>query len=133
MVENPRARMKPENERHTNRPELKALRRDLRNHATPAERALWQMLKERRLHSRKFRRQHSVGRYVLDFYCPEEKLAVELDGGVHDDPLRWMADTQRQAALEALGLRVVRFENREVLQTPDLVVEGITRHFKPRR
>ena len=120
-------------ERHTNRPELKALRKDLRNHATPAEAVLWKMLKGRQLHGRKFRRQHSIGRYILDFYCPEAKLAVELDGDVHADPLRWEADTRRQQELEERGLRVARFSNSEVLKTPDLVAEAISMHFQPDR
>ncbi len=117
--------------RHTNLPALKAIRRDLRNHATPSERALWQMLKQRQLHGRKFRRQHSVGRYVLDFYCPAERLAIELDGAVHDDPLRRAYDTARQAALESLGVRVLRFENRELLSTPDVVAAAIAARFLP--
>ena len=72
--------------RYANLKALRPIRRDLRNHATAAERALWQMLKGRQLHGRKFRRQRSVGAYVLDFYCPSERLAVEVDGSVHDDP-----------------------------------------------
>ncbi|MEP0547190.1 MAG: DUF559 domain-containing protein [Rhodothermales bacterium] len=120
-------------ERHTNRPDLKPIRRDLRNNPTSAERALWQMLKGRRLHDRKFRRQHSVSRYVLDFYCPAEKLAVELDGAVHDDPLRHEYDTKRQAELEALGIAVLRFRNRDVLKTPDTVLATISARFREGR
>ncbi len=130
MVETDGTTMQNASERHTNRSEIKSLRRDLRNNPTPAERTLWQMLKGRRLHGRKFRRQHSVGRYIPDFYCPEEKVAVELDGSVHDDPLRHEHDTQRQDHLEGLGIRVVRFENREVLETPDTVTGAIAMHFQ---
>ncbi len=118
--------------RHTNLPALKDVRRDLRNHATPAERALWQTLKQSQLEGRKFRRQHSIGRYVLDFYCPEERLGVELDGSVHEDPLRRQYDATRQAELEALGVRVLRFENREVLQTPDVVASAVASQFLER-
>ena len=64
-------------------PELKTFRRELRHNLTPAEAALWKMIRGSRLDGRKFRRQHSVGLYILDFYCPAEKLAVELDGQVH--------------------------------------------------
>ncbi len=119
----------PGTERHTNLPALKAVRRALRSHATPAERALWQTLKQRQLEGRKFRRQHSIGRYVLDFYCPDERLGIELDGSVHDDPLRRQYDAKRQAELEAFGVRVLRFENREVLQTPGVVAAAIAAHF----
>ncbi|MEM8600356.1 MAG: endonuclease domain-containing protein [Bacteroidota bacterium] len=117
-------------ERYANHPALKAVRRDLRNHATHAEAALWRMLQRRQLKGRKFRRQHSIGHYVLDFYCPAERLAVELDGNVHDDPARAAYDAKRQAALEALGVRVLRFRNDVVLETPDLVVAAIAASFQ---
>jgi len=116
--------------RYANRPEMKAIRRDLRNNATPAEAALWRLLQRRQLAGRKFRRQHSIDRYVLDFYCPQERLAVELDGEVHEDPARRRYDVERQAALEALGVQVLRFENREVLQAPDIVAAAIAAHFQ---
>ena len=89
------------------------------------------MLKGRQLAGRKFRRQHSVGRYVLDFYCPAERLGVELDGEVHADPARAVHDGVRQQALEASGVRVLRFENRAVLQTPDVVLGAIAQAFSP--
>ena len=117
-------------QRFSNRQDLKAIRRDLRNHATPAERALWQMLKGSRLEGRKFRRQHSVGGFVVDFYCPAERLAVELDGAVHDDPARARYDGKRQRALEQRGIRVLRFRNAEVLETPDTVLAGIAQSFQ---
>ncbi|HLT46621.1 MAG TPA: endonuclease domain-containing protein [Rubricoccaceae bacterium] len=112
-----------------NRPRQKVLRRDLRNHATRAEQALWRRLKGRALRGRKFRRQHGIGRYVVDFYCPSERLAVELDGAPHRDPLRAAYDAQRQRDLEALGIRVLRFENREVLERPDFVLTAIASCF----
>ncbi|MEM8556988.1 MAG: endonuclease domain-containing protein [Bacteroidota bacterium] len=118
-------------ERYANHPTLKAIRRDLRNHATPAEAALWKMLQKRGVADRKFRRQHSIGRYVLDFYCPAERLAIELDGGVHDDPTRAAYDAERQDILEAFGIQVLRFRNEEVLQTPDLVAAAIAEAFRP--
>ena len=112
-------------ERMTNRPALKRLRQGLRNRATPAERALWQALKGQRLAGRKFRRQHSIGRYILDFYCPAEALAIELDGAVHAAPSRREYDTSRQRALERVGVRVLRFSNDEVLRTLEVVVDAI--------
>ncbi|MEM1044417.1 MAG: endonuclease domain-containing protein [Bacteroidota bacterium] len=111
--------------RYTNPPHLRAIRKSLRKRSTPAERRLWQILRARRLQGVKFRRQHGIGRYVVDFYCPAARLAVEVDGAVHDDPLRAEADRQRQAEIEALGIRVVRFSNDDVLRMPDLVAEAL--------
>ena len=108
-----------------NRPALRERRRALRNGSTRAERALWTVLKGRRLAGAKFRRQHSVGPFVLDFFCPAARLAVEVDGGVHADPARADYDGGRQRWLEARGIRVVRVTNAEVLQTPDIVAERI--------
>ncbi len=116
--------------RFSNRQDLKAIRRDLRNNATPAERALWQMLKRSRLDGRKFRRQHSVDRFVIDFYCPAERLAVELDGAVHDDLSRARYDGERQRRLEQRGVRVLRFKNAGVLETPSTVLTSIAQSFR---
>ena len=107
-----------------NSPEKKTLRQKLRHNATPAEKRLWHNLKKSTL-GVKFRRQHGVGPYVLDFYCPERKLAIEIEGGVHDDVLRSSYDTERHAYLESQGIQVLYFENRALLETPDFVVELI--------
>ena len=115
--------------RHTNLPALKAIRRDLRNNSTPAERALWQGLKSRQLQGRKFRRQHSVSRYVLDFYCPEERLAVELDGSVHDDPVRRAHDAARQATWKAWDPRRSGFRTGRCWRRADQVAAAIAMHF----
>ena len=71
-----------------------------------SEAILWQALRNRRLGGHKFRRQHPVGPFILDFYCHEESLVVEVDGGVHAG--RSAADAQRQRALESVGVRFVR-------------------------
>ena len=102
----------------------------MRNHATPAEATLWRHLKGKRLRGRKFRRQHSIGRYVLDFYCPAEKLAVELDGEVHRDPFRARYYDERHAYLRDHGIRVLRFENRDVFEQPDFVLRAIAGCFR---
>ena len=104
-----------------NLPEKKTLRQKLRHTATPAEKALWHSLKNSALGA-KFRRQHGVGRYVLDFYCPELKLAIELQGGIHDDVLRSESDGDRHAFLESQGIRVLYFKNRTLLELPEYVV-----------
>ena len=109
-----------------------SFRRRLRTHGTPAEAALWTLLKARRLAGRRFRRQHGVGPYVLDFYCPSERLAVELDGAAHDGPLAVAYDTTREVWLaEAHGIRTVRFENRAVFEAPGAVLAAIAAAFQP--
>ncbi len=112
-----------------NRKALTARRRTLRNAATPAEKALWKRLQKSQLKGRKFRRQHSIGPYIIYFYCPAEKLAVELDGAPHDDPFRRDYDVEREAFLKEQGVRVVRFENREVFEDPSRVTEAIAWHL----
>ena len=107
-----------------NLPDKKTLRQKLRHNATPAEKVLWRRLKKSAVGA-KFRRQHGVGQYVLDFYCPEHKLAVEIQGGVHGDVLRSQYDAERQAYLESQGIRVLYFENRALLELSDYVVDVI--------
>jgi very-short-patch-repair endonuclease len=112
-------------EKYTNRPHQKGVRRRLRRDATPAERRLWSALRDRRLGGHRFRRQHGIGSYVLDFYCPAARLAIDLDGAVHADPQRAAYDAARTQDLAALGIYVLRFENRQVLETLDVVAEAI--------
>jgi very-short-patch-repair endonuclease len=112
-----------------NQKKYKMLRRNLRNNSTPAEAALWTILKGSQIAGMKFRRQHSVGPYILDFYCPAEKIAVELDGAVHDDPLRSEHDWQREEYLKSQGITVIRFENRDVFQNRDFVLQTIASRF----
>lgn len=96
-----------------NLPAKQAQRRELRSNLTAAEASLWQQLKGSQLAGRKFRRQHSIGSYVVDFYCPTEQLVVELDGQGHFSPAGEAHDASRTQYLEQLGLRVLRFENRQ--------------------
>jgi very-short-patch-repair endonuclease len=104
-------------------PELQARARQLRREMTPAERQLWNGLRGWKLG--RSRRQHPLGRFILDFYCPTARLCVEVDGGVHDDPLQADRDVARGTALAALGIRVLRFRNDEVLQHPRTVLRRI--------
>ncbi len=96
----------------------------LRYELTDCEQLLWQRLRNRQLGGFKFRRQYPLPPYVLDFYCAELHLAVELDGGQHfgDEALR--RDSERSRYLGIYGIRVLRFSNREVLaQTPEVLAE----------
>ena len=107
------------------RASLKPRRRELRAQLTPAEARLWLHVQRGQLAERKFRRQHSIGRYVVDFYCPGEKLIVELDGAAHGHDVAWRRDEQRTQYFSAVGLRVLRFENRDVMENLDGVLAQI--------
>jgi very-short-patch-repair endonuclease len=85
--------------------------RELRGAPTPAERCAWQLLRGRRTLGLKFRRQHAIGRFIVDFYCAELRLVLEIDGGIHDDPERAAYDVARTVSLEAHGFRVMRIRN----------------------
>jgi type I restriction enzyme M protein len=107
---------------------LKEFRRDLRRGMTEAEKILWNYLRDRRFTKMKFRRQHPVlGRFVVDFYCPEKKLAIELDGFVHEG--REEIDADRQSFIEAHGIRVIRFKNEEVIYALRNVLDALTQTF----
>ena len=108
-----------------NRPELKSLRKDLRNNATPAEIKLWGRLQRSNLGGYKFRRQHSAGPYILDFYCPSEKLAIELDGDSHFTDEAIAHDIERTAYLNALSIKVLRFLNTDIYDNLIVVCERI--------
>jgi very-short-patch-repair endonuclease len=94
----------------------------MRADPTPAERRLWAMLRDRRMPKAKFRRQHVIDPYIVDFACLERWLIIEADGGQHAESL---ADRRRDAHLGDRGFRVLRFWNNEVLENPDGVFEMI--------
>ncbi len=102
---------------------LKPIARQMRREPTPAEQKLWQKLRHKQLLGFKFRRQHVIDRFIVDFYCGEGRLVVEVDGGVHQ--YTEQEDAIRQEFLESLGLRVVRFRNEDVLNSIDGVLEEI--------
>jgi very-short-patch-repair endonuclease len=102
---------------------LKPLVRQMRHEPTPAENRLWQRLRGRRVQDMKFRRQHAIERFIVDFYCADVRLIVEVDGPIHDYTLE--EDAVRQEFLEGLGFQVIRFSNDEVLQSLEEVIERI--------
>ncbi len=107
-----------------NRTEWLDRRRELRQALTPAEAVLWRLLKGRQLEGLKFRRQHSVEPYILDFYCPALKLAIELGGASH--ACREEYDGQRTSYLsETAGITVLRFENRVVFENPEQIFREV--------
>jgi very-short-patch-repair endonuclease len=108
-----------------NRKGLKSFRSFLRNNATSAEAALWDILKSKQLDRKKFRRQYSIGNYIVDFCCPSEKLIIELDGDPHSEYHRIQKDEKRDKYLESLGFTVLRFENRFVFQESEYIKDEI--------
>lgn len=115
-----------------NLPHKKEERRTLRNNLTSAEAVLWNRLKSAQLAGRKFRRQHSIGEFILDFYCPQEKLAVELDGAGHFTASGNLHDAARTEYLNAVGIRAVRFENKVIWSGLDSVLHSIESNFSGR-
>ena len=99
--------------------------RALRRNSTDAEAALWFHLRAKRFAGFKFRRQHSCGPYILDFYCPGQHLAGELDGGQHFDPVAQAYDERRTAYLGRYGINVLRFTNDLVFRELTVVLEAI--------
>lgn len=113
-----------------NRKYLEEQRKILRGNLTSAEATLWKFLQRKQLKGRKFRRQHSIENYIVDFYCPSEKLIIELDGAFHLDFAKQNYDYERTLRLEELGFTVVRFENNAVFKHLNMVLEDIKQHFK---
>jgi very-short-patch-repair endonuclease len=103
---------------------MKARSRELRNEPTEAEKKLWAHLRRVQLGA-KFRRQHPLGPFILDFYCHGAKLAVEVDGGGHSEKEQAEYDAERTDALSAEGIRVLRFWNSEVMENIEGVLEKI--------
>ncbi len=103
----------------------KEFRKTLRNSMTAAECVLWQSLKGRQLVGKKFRRQMSIGRYIVDFYCPEARLVIELDGERHFSITMDEYEAERTKYLEQEGLKVIRFENKELYDNLGRVLETI--------
>lgn len=112
---------------HYNRLEQKALRRNLRQEQTYTEKLVWRYLRNRQLKHCKFRRQYSVDGYVIDFYSPALKLAIEIDGGVHDLPEAEEHDRVRQNYLEGFGITFLRIRNEEFGGNAELAFGKIER------
>ncbi len=99
--------------------------RELRKRMTPAEKVLWEKLKGKQFNGLKFRRQHPIAKYIVDFYCHSQKLVIELDGSIHDIEDQKEYDSGREFELQELGLKVLRFKNEEVIQFPEKVLSKI--------
>ncbi len=106
---------------------LKELARKLRNNMTLGEVLLWQRLKRKQMRGNDFDRQRPIDRYIVDFYCKDLKLAIEIDGSSHDGEVAKVNDRIRQERLESLGVRFIRFSDADVKQNIEMVVNQIDR------
>ena len=106
---------------------MPSLARELRERSTEAEAALWELLRDRKFRGLKFRRQAPVGTCITDFLCAQLKLAIELDGEVHDAAPQTARDAFRTELLREQGYRVVRFRNHQVLDDPAEVLRQLAR------
>ncbi len=110
---------------YDNAKNLKPFRKSLRKNATDAERKLWSKLRNKQLMGFKFHRQYSIQQYILDFYCPEKRLAIELDGSHHAEDETREYDQNRTNELQAHNIKVLRFWNSEVTSNINAVIETI--------
>jgi len=105
--------------------QLKALSQDLRKNMTDAENLLWLKLRGKQLKGLQFYRQKIIGRYIVDFYCPKANLVIELDGGQHYSEAGKAKDRTRDDVLIEMGIKVLRFSDRDVFENIGGVMEGI--------
>lgn len=114
-----------------NNPSLKKRRQELRRNQTEAEKALWRKLRNKQFYGFKFFRQYSIGMYILGFYCPTLKIAIELDGGQHAEKESHEYDELRSNYLKMQGIAVIRFWNNEVIQNMEGVLLKISERVTP--
>ncbi len=108
---------------------LLELVRDFRKNPTDTEKMVWECLRARRLNGFKFRRQHPIGRYIVDFYCHAAQLIVEIDGDIHDIPDQMEYDQIREEELRALDLTIIRFRNERIMNDLMQVLEEIASYL----
>ena len=108
-----------------NNKSLRDRRRELRNNQTEVEKLLWSRISKRQINNLRFNRQYSVGPYILDFYCSEIRLAIELDGSHHKEEMAKVYDKERDNFLKSANISTVRFWNDDVFKNIDFVLEKI--------
>lgn len=111
-------------------PEIFARAKELRKNMTPAEKLLWQRLRNYKLDGFYFRRQHPIKYFIADFYCAKADLIVELDGGIHNTPDNKEWDINRTVELEKSGVTVIRFTNEEVFNDIESVIQRIRQQLR---
>lgn len=122
--------MKPRRKIYPYNPKLKLLARKLRNKSTYTEILLWNQLKNKKLNGYDFHRQKPILNYILDFFCHELFLAIEVDGITHDSEIQQAKDKIRQAEIEALGIKFLRFEDRDIKTQMDGVIRKILNYIE---
>jgi len=100
-------------------------RRILRARMTIEEKILWERISNRKLKDCKFRRQYSIGPYVVDFYCPAKKLAVEIDGVIHESEINTEYDKERDDFIGSLGIKTIRISNEEIRSNLNSVINKL--------
>jgi very-short-patch-repair endonuclease len=115
--------------RHDHTPQMTGLAKRLRERSTDAEKKLWALLRCKQLQGFRFRRQHPIAGYVVDFVCLKKNLVVELDGGQHTEPARMAYDAARTERLEQLGLSVLRVPDDVMMKDPNAVLRSILREL----
>jgi len=107
----------------------KLKRRLLRKNMTEAERLLWNAIRRKQVGGRRFRRQYSIRGFVIDFYSPEIKLAIEIDGGYHSDKDQAFYDSEREKLIQNLGIQFLRFKNDDIFSNIDKVLKKIKKNI----
>ncbi len=112
------------------KPELLRIAAELRHSMTESEKILWEKLRNRKLLGYRFRRQHPINEFVVDFFCFEVMLAIEIDGSVHNDSYQKERDKERTEILNRFGIKVIRFENEQVKTNMNFVLDTIISKIK---
>jgi len=110
-------------------PKIESRAKSLRRESTPAENLLWKIIRKRSVKGFKFRRQHPIKSFIVDFYCHSAGLVIELDGDVHQVGEIKAYDKERQDVLHKLGLTVLRFNNDEVFSDPGRIINTVEQHL----
>lgn len=106
------------------------IRRKLRREMTAGEKVFWAKVARRQFNNLKFRRQHAIGNYIVDFYCPEKKLIIEIDGDSHAEELTIQDDRAREDYLESFGYKIIRYQNSDILNSTEGVFEDLIKKLE---
>lgn len=109
---------------------LDSFAKSLRRELTPAERLMWSLLRDKKFMGLKFRRQHVIQGYIIDFYCVEKEIGIELDGGQHNDDMTAEYDALRTETLTKCGVRIIRFWNNDIINKTNDVLEMLVDFVK---
>ena len=115
---------------HYNKQSEKINRRKLRKNSTAAEKILWERLRGRKFLGYKFRRQYSISQFVLDFYCPEKRFAIELDGEIHNEEKVKNHDENRDGFTKDFNIRIIRIKNEMIFDDIDKVLKFIKKEIQ---